>query len=80
MIRLPGVCIVCREPVVWNGKRWLKAPVGRGIGTKHTCPAERPSCGAWMPYARERCARGPRHRGTHRTAYALENDARRKVA
>lgn len=69
-MRLPGVCIVCRDPVVWNGKSW-KAP-GQW-GQRHVCRADRATCGAWMPYARERCARRPRHTTEHRTRYALDN-------
>jgi len=34
MIRLPGVCIVCRAPVVWTGKSW-KNP-GQRSG-RHAC-------------------------------------------
>ena len=37
--RLPGVCIACRAPVVWDGKRWLQAPVGRGTNRAHECRA-----------------------------------------
>ena len=35
--RLPGVCIDCRAAVVWDGKRWLNAPRGRGVGKAHHC-------------------------------------------
>lgn len=35
--RLPGVCIACRAPVVWDGKRWLNTPRGRGNGIAHHC-------------------------------------------
>lgn len=35
--RLPGVCIDCRAPVVWDGKRWLDSPRRRGQGTAHHC-------------------------------------------
>jgi hypothetical protein len=80
MIRLPGVCIVCRQPVVWTGKRWEESPRGRGMGRRHACPDDRKVCGAWMPNARERCARGPGHGYEHRTAYALENARRRWAA
>lgn len=37
LIRLPGVCIDCRADVIWNGKRWLDVPVGRGTGRAHKC-------------------------------------------
>jgi hypothetical protein len=70
-IRLPGVCVICRAPVVWNGKRW-RAP-GRGMGRKHECPVDRPVCGVLMLRAGERCARGPGHTTPHRTAYSMEN-------
>lgn len=84
-MRLPGVCIVCRAPVMWTGKRWQEAPVGLGSGRAHVCPAERPTCGAWMPNARERCARRAGHAsdrgwGGHRTRYALDNATRRWAA
>ena len=79
MIRLPGVCIVCREPVVWTGKRWCRPTNPQ---RRHACPEERPTCGAWMPRVKERCARKPGHvAGAHRSAYALENERRmRKMA
>lgn len=70
-IRLPGRCIVCHEPVVWTGKRWRPASL-RGRG-KHVCPVERGVCGAWMPNARERCARAAGHNYDHRTRYAMDN-------
>jgi hypothetical protein len=72
-MNLPGVCVVCRAPVVWRGKSW-KNP-GQW-GQRHRCPADRPICGAMMRYAGERCARKPGHTTEHRTAYALANDAR----
>lgn len=31
---LPGVCIVCRDPVVWSGKRWRNP--GQRSG-RHVC-------------------------------------------
>jgi hypothetical protein len=72
---LPGVCVVCREPVFWNGKRWMATR-----WRKHECPVDRPVCGVLMAHAHERCARAPGHasdapgRGPgHRTAYAMEN-------
>ena len=39
---------------------------------------QRPTCGAWMPYAKERCARFPGHAFEHRSAYALDNSRRAK--
>lgn len=73
-MNLPGVCIVCRRDVVWSGKRWRNP--GQRSG-RHICPIDRPTCGAWMPHARERCARGPIHTaGAHRTAYAMDNARR----
>lgn len=39
--------------------------------------AEGRVCGAWMPYARAGCARRPGHTTEHRSAYAMENAARR---
>lgn len=35
-----------------------------------------PLCGAWMPKARERCARKRGHRWNHSTADAVENGLR----
>ena len=75
-LRLPGVCSSCRQPVVFTGKRWQDP----GRQSAHVCPVERPVCGAWMRVSRERCARRPGHRFEHRTAYALQNAARRWAA
>lgn len=72
MIRLPGVCACCRADVAWTGKRWQGAPVRLGKGRTHVCTAN-VRCGAWMPYAREHCARLPGHRWEHRTEYAMRN-------
>lgn len=73
MIRLPGLCIVCREPVVWTGQHW-KAAIN--LERTHICPEDRAVCGAWMVRVKERCARRPRHGTPHRTAYALANARR----
>lgn len=75
-MRLPGVCISCREPVIWTGKRW-RVP-GRGTGRTHVCglTGGRWSvgrCGRLMPVARERCGRQPLHRDYCRSPYAMEN-------
>jgi hypothetical protein len=72
---LPGVCIVCREPVEYRAKRW-RVP-GARLGRVHECPAERAACGRLMPRARERCARRPGHTTECRTRYAMDNAARR---
>ena len=56
-MRLPGRCIVCGTPVIWTGKSWRNGGLGKGM--RHVCPADRAMCGAWMPVARERCARRP---------------------
>lgn len=69
-IRLPGVCQVCRADIVWNGRYWRDPGVGR---TVHVCPDERPTCGAWMRNAKERCARWPGHLYEHRSLYAISN-------
>jgi len=77
-LRLPGVCAGCRAPVVYTGKRW-QDPGRRG---PHVCPEDRPTCGAWMPNNRERCARRPGHAGGyghgygHRSAAAMANARR----
>lgn len=72
-MRLPGVCISCREPVVWTGKRW-RAP-GQ-YGQTHRCAV---ACGTWMPQADARCGRKPGHRWEHRSRYALDNQARARA-
>lgn len=75
-IKLPGRCVGCGSDVVWYAKAW-RDPLS---GHRHRCPPDRPLCGAWMPKARERCARRPGHaEGTrhgdlgHRTRYAMDN-------
>ena len=67
-MRLPGVCIVCRQNVWWNSRSWRDRN-----GKAHACPMERPVCGGWMPVAKERCARPPGHTTEHRTRYAMDN-------
>lgn len=69
---LPGICIICRNPVVYASKRW-RDPYLRGKGKPHVCPVDRPTCGAWMRNARERCARAPGHANDHRTRWAMDN-------
>lgn len=77
-MKLPGRCVVCGHDVVWYVGHWRDPKkASRGVGKRHVCPDERPVCGAFMPYARERCARRPGHGYEHRTLYAIEN-ARRK--
>jgi hypothetical protein len=77
-MRVPGVCISCREPLIWNGRRW-RAP---GAWEAHVCaavarqPGQRWSvvrCGRLMPTARERCVRQPEHAGYCRSPYATDN-------
>lgn len=70
---LPGRCITCGADVVWSRRAWRRP--GQG-GHLHRCAPDRPLCAAWMPYARERCARGPGHLTEHRTAYAMANQYR----
>lgn len=70
-MKLPGVCVVCRNPVQWNGRFW-KEP-GRNGARRHACPVERAVCGAWMKNAKERCARAPLHNDSHRTRWAMDN-------
>ena len=74
--KLPGRCVVCGHAIAWYVGAWREF-AAQGTGRRHVCPTERPTCGAFMPSARERCARRPGHGFEHRTAYALEN-ARRK--
>ena len=73
MIVGPVPCQGCRALVTWRDRRWRDG--GRRV---HRCAA--PRCGAFMPQARERCARTAGHGYEHRTAYALANaaDARRR--
>ncbi len=75
MIALPGRCQVCGTDVVWNGKRWRN--VGQRSGG-HVCPTDRPECGYTMPITRERCARRPGHRDSHRSRWVLDEEARRR--
>ena len=81
MSGLPGVCRGCHLPVVWINGKW-RDPFARGLGLPHVCGLEAvpvvPSkvCGAWMPNARERCARTPGHGRECRTRYALDNARR----
>ncbi len=76
-MRLPGVCIVCHRPVLWNGRFW-KDPA-RGMGRQHVCSEDRPLCNGWMVQAKERCARSPGHRGYHRTRWAMDNELASKT-
>jgi hypothetical protein len=66
----------CGADVEWRNKRWRNPGT---VKAAHRCADNRPTCGAWMPYARERCARGPNHTTEHRTRYSLDN-ARSRVA
>jgi hypothetical protein len=70
---LPGVCVVCRNPVRWGGRTWRDRD---GRGPRHHCPLDRDLCGAWMPYNRERCARRPGHRDSHRSRWSMDNACR----
>ena len=72
---LPGICRGCGNPVVYTSRHW-RNPSHLG---RHVCPPERPTCGAWMPIAKERCARRPGHVATanghgHRSRYVMDND------
>lgn len=77
MIRLPGVCRICRRAVVWTGRSWKEAS---NLRRRHVCPTDRPTCGAMMRYLHEPCARTPWHHGDHRSAYAMANQRRAKRA
>lgn len=77
-VGLPGRCSVCGAFVRWRGRHWRDPGTNR-LGRIHVCPQDRALCGAFMPYARERCARKPGHTTEHRTAYALENAARMRT-
>lgn len=70
-MRLPGVCVVCRDRVEWLGGKWYDVVTKR----PHHCGTVRRSqemCGAWMPIAREYCARGTGHGNFHRTRSSLD--------
>lgn len=74
-------CSSCRRNTIWNGSDWRNLgrqyqSAGIWFGRKHVCRPERPTCGVWMPTAKERCARGPGHGWEHRTAYAMDNARR----
>lgn len=71
----PGRCRVCGAVVFWNGKRWRERNQKNG---GHVCPSDRPECGAWMPNARELCARRPGHRDSHRSRWVMDDEARRR--
>lgn len=82
MIQLgPCACQGCGALVYWTGSQW-------GVARKrHICPIKRPAphqCGAWMPMAREHCARRRGHSqdqlkgDSHLTRYAMDNRARSK--
>ena len=73
-MRLPGVCQGCRQPVVWNGKRWRNP---RQTSGRHACkPDGYVLCGGFMPQVKERCARRLGHNQEHRSRYAMDNAAR----
>jgi hypothetical protein len=72
----PCPCQGCGQLVYWTGSQWGRAR------RRHICPAapvKRLLCGAWMPVARQRCARYAGHSqdplkgGSHQTAEALKN-------
>lgn len=71
---LSGVrCQNCRRPVVWDrvGTYWQLIDAHRKRA--HHCP---PICGALLPIAGDRCARMLAHSGSHRSRWAMDNDAR----
>lgn len=78
---MSGVCRGCHQPVVYLRGSW-RDPFARGLGMPHVCGFEsvpaspKGVCGAWMPYARERCARRPGHGYDHRSTYALQTQRR----
>lgn len=84
----PLPCINCGRSVTWDRigsafrlmeRRTIRHRV------KHDCavvPVHRPRgrqiavrCGAWMPQARDRCARAAGHAANHASRYALDNAA-----
>jgi hypothetical protein len=76
-------CVSCRREVFWDqqGRGALRLMERRGlVERRHIC---RPLCDAWMPHARERCARFAGHSTSvrfpdHRTRYAMDCAARNR--
>lgn len=68
----PGRCVVCSRTVWWQGKYWRE---GRH---RHRCPDDRPECGSWMPFAKERCGRKPGHSGSCRSRWVMDSEAERR--
>lgn len=74
IIRGPIPCINCQRPVVWDRRGGaLRLMNRRPAGKRHVCAEV---CGAWMPLAKERCARAPGHLGSHRSRYVMDSEAR----
>lgn len=76
----PVPCKACRAPVHWNGFRWIgvEGHAHRCDGARLPIP-RRGECGAYMPKAKDVCARAVGHAYSHRSRYALDNE-RRKAA
>ncbi len=73
--------MVCFDAVQWYRRAWRDpAPTSHHTGRVHACRSDRPTCGEWMRYAKERCARRPGHTTEHRTLYAVENARRKGLA
>jgi hypothetical protein len=72
----PLPCLTCKQPVWWDRVgpqlRLMQTSPG-GRVRRHACLV---ACGAWMPFAKERCARRPGHRGSHRSRYVMDSEAR----
>ena len=66
---LPGICRGCGQKVVYTSRHW-RNPSHLG---RHACPPDRPRCNAWMPTAKELCARAPGHNAEHRSRWAMDN-------
>jgi hypothetical protein len=66
---LPGICRGCGQAVVWTSRHW-RNPTTLG---RHACPLDRPRCDAWMPLAKDRCARRGGHADGHKTRWAMDN-------
>lgn len=81
----PAPCMACGTPVSFYPKRkppfsHTYRPAAWSSDEGFTVHACRPKCLAWMPIAKERCARDRGHLYDHKTRYALDNAEAGRVA
>ncbi len=74
----PLPCINCRRPVFWDrvgvDTPRLMETFRHDRGPRsHVCP---PTCGVLMVLAKEPCGRARGHSGSHRSRWAMDNQAR----